>query len=165
MTPERMIIELGWTPQGVARIEDEFGRSFPWFKPTYLALRRHGLLKQRTRSWENWLRIYRRKRAAAEKHDPKFETRIDKIEEVKPPAGAKPLMKKMALAMDRRSAQKNVSHSKVAPSKGSELKRQMVRKLSPRELGRLTEQLPRAGRKRAIGLKKEILTGFYGRKS
>ncbi len=72
LTPEMMIVELRLTPKRVAEIERRNEIRLPWFAPAYWAMRRHGLLRLRTRSWERWLAIYHRKRGAIGRAHPAF---------------------------------------------------------------------------------------------
>jgi len=60
MTPERMIVELGLTPKLVPAVEKHYGITLHWFAPAYAAMRRHGLLAApRTKSWDEWIALYR----------------------------------------------------------------------------------------------------------
>lgn len=65
MTPEQMIVELHLTPLLVRQIEGRFRIRLPWFKPTYANLKRHGLMPRERIPWEEWLKDYRKRRAAA----------------------------------------------------------------------------------------------------
>jgi len=56
---ERIIVELGITPSNVRAIERAAGARFHWFRPTYAAMKKHGLIPI-NRSWGDWLKRYNR---------------------------------------------------------------------------------------------------------
>lgn len=61
---EQMIVELRLTARKVEKIRRVTGYYCHWFAPAYAAMRRHGLLWPRDRSWERWLLRYRARRKA-----------------------------------------------------------------------------------------------------
>lgn len=65
MTPERMIVELHLTPRLVRRIGRQFRIQFPWFAPAYATLKQHRLLPSTRIPWNDWLKLYGRRRTEA----------------------------------------------------------------------------------------------------
>lgn len=66
---ERMIVELGITPRNVRSMERGAGIEFPWFRPAYVVMKRHGLVPT-DRSWDNWMRRYTMAKKAARRASP-----------------------------------------------------------------------------------------------